>query len=191
MSETTKEILRCFEYNESFLEPNGAKDLNSSNLLDHDLGRSCQSPLQIAVQKGHGKIVRLLLEHHADCNQRDSEGLTPLIHAIIRGHDDVVDLLLSHGAGIQYLDDQHRSALHLAVVHRRERLLKKLLNHCASDIAVIDGCTKDGKTPLHIAIEMGHEVAVEMLLEYGASVESSIQNSGDFSLEIDDMATSF
>lgn len=136
-------------------------------------GKYCctPSPLQRAVQMGHGKIVRLLLEHHADSNEKNSEGGTPLINATIAGFEDVVDLLLSHGAGIEHVDHQHRSALHWAVIHRQDRLLKRLLRHCAGDSRLINARTQDGRTPLLIAIDAGFDTAVEALLEYGANVQ--------------------
>ncbi len=38
-------------------------------------GRKWLSPLHMAAQKGHDRIVRMLLEHNGDCNEGDSEGL--------------------------------------------------------------------------------------------------------------------
>ncbi|KAE8374111.1 ankyrin repeat-containing domain protein [Aspergillus bertholletiae] len=138
----------------------------------NSVGKYCTtSPLQRAVQMGHSKIVRLLLDYHADYNEKDSEGRTPLINATIAGFEDVVDLLLSHGAGIEYVDHQHHSALHWAVIHRQDRLLKRLLQHCAGDRKLINECTKDGRTPLLIAIDAGCDAAVEALLESGADVQ--------------------
>lgn len=175
-TDTTEEVLHRLGCNkEPFLEPvsSGVGGMVASDRLGHepDIGSLGQSPLHIAAQKGYGKIVRLLLKHDADCNRTDSTGLTPLLHATIGGHDDVVDVLLSYGAGIQYVDDQHRSPLHLAVVNRQDHILKKLLRHCASDSAVLNAYTKDGRTPLHIAVDMGFEAAVEALLDFGANVQ--------------------
>ncbi|KAK3985846.1 ankyrin repeat-containing domain protein [Cladorrhinum sp. PSN332] len=130
-----------------------------------------QSSLHIAAQKGHNRIVCVLLQHHSDCNEKDSEGLTPLIHATIGGFEDVVSSLLNHGARITSVDNQHRSALHWAIVHRREAMLKLLLKHCAGgDREVLDGYDVNGKTPLHTAIDTGFEAGVQMLLQFGANV---------------------
>ena len=128
------------------------------------------STLHTAVQKGNDKIVRLLLEYGADCNSKDAAGLTPLLHATIGGYEEVTDLLFLYGAGVQHVDHYHRSALHWAVIHCRERLLQKLLKHCAGDCALVNGFTIEGKTALHIAVEMGFEPAVELLLEHGAKI---------------------
>jgi ankyrin repeat protein len=171
--DTIEQILRLFSYDEAQLLSNtGVNDeLKAFGIVDNDQGGLWVSPLHMAVQNGQGKIVRILLEHDADCNIKDRDGLTPLAHATIRGYEDVADLLLSHGASLRHLDHHHRSALHWAVLHCRDRLLKKLLKHCAGDSALINGYTKEGRTALHIAIDTGFEAAVEVLLKSGANVQ--------------------
>ncbi len=133
---------------------------------------SWHSSLHIAVQSGRAKIVELLLKHHADCDQRDSEGLTALMHAAMKGFDEIAELLLASGASVECVNDQDQSVVHLAVLYWRERLLKRVLQHCKGDGAIVNRYTRDGKTPLHIAIEMGFEVAVQLLLEFGADVHA-------------------
>lgn len=138
----------------------------------HLPGSSWQSPLHIAAQKGHDRIVGVLLQRRADCNEKDSEGLTPLTHAIIGGWDDVVTCLVGHGARIGDVDNQRRTALHWAVLQRRERLLKILLKHCEGDSMLIDAYDNTGMTPLHTAVDIGFEIGVDVLLHYGANVSS-------------------
>ncbi|KAK1997958.1 ankyrin, partial [Colletotrichum falcatum] len=84
--------------------------------------------LHIAAQKGHDRIVHMLLSHHGmDCNATDSEGRTPLMHAVVAGHVTVVRTLLDAGACCNGVDHMQRSVLHLAVMHRREHVLRLLL----------------------------------------------------------------
>ncbi|KAJ5936916.1 hypothetical protein N7466_003366 [Penicillium verhagenii] len=128
------------------------------------------SPLHQAVRRGHQRIVQILLAHQANCNEQDGKGRTPLVHAVLGGHKEVANLLLSHGAQIGIVDDQHRSALHWAVLNRRDRLLKRLLRYCAGESTIINGLTREGKSPLFLATETGFEAAVEMLLDAGADV---------------------
>ncbi|KAH0044351.1 hypothetical protein KCU78_g410, partial [Aureobasidium melanogenum] len=130
------------------------------------------SALHIAVQKGHVRIVRVLLQHGVDCNQQDGEGLTPLIHAVISDHEDVLTSLIQNGARICETDNQQRNAVHWAVSQRREALLKVLLEHCSCDQMAIDGHDVDGKTPLHTAVDIGFEAGVRILLESGANMNS-------------------
>ena len=131
-----------------------------------------QNPLHIAAAKGHDRIARILLQHNIDCNEKDSDGLTPLIHATIGGHEDVVGSLLSHGASIAIVDSQyHRSALHWAIVLRRESLLNILLNRCVAQQTVIDIYDKAGRTPLHTAVDTGYDAGVQLLLQFGANAQ--------------------
>ncbi|KAF5866523.1 hypothetical protein ETB97_011408 [Aspergillus alliaceus] len=141
--------------------------------VDNNEGGRAQGGLTMlhrAVQTGNSKVVRLLLEHNADCNSKDNAGLTPLSCAIIGGHEEVFELLLSHGAGIGHVDNDHRSALHWAVLHNRHRILKRLLSCCGGDTSLLNRRNKDGETPLSVAVGAGSEVAVELLLESGAKV---------------------
>nr|ADI24959.1 GsfG [Penicillium aethiopicum] len=126
--------------------------------------------LHRAVQTGNSKVVGLLLEHNANCNTKDNTGLTPLLCAVIGGHEEVLELLLSHGASIGHVDDAHWSALHWAVFHKRHRILERLLRCCSGDSSLLNIRNKDGETPLSVAVSAGSEVAVKLLLEFGATV---------------------
>lgn len=146
---------------------------NLSDSIDHNESNRMQrgpTVLHRAVQTGNSKVVRLLLEHNADCNSKDNVGLTPLMCAIIGGHEEALELLLSHGAGIGVVDNVHRSALHWAVLHNRHNILKRLLDCCSGDTLLLNRQNKDGETPLSIAVGAGSEVAVKLLLEFGATV---------------------
>ncbi|KAJ5971444.1 uncharacterized protein N7479_001362 [Penicillium vulpinum] len=133
------------------------------------------STLHIAAQKGHERIVRvLLLRGNMDVNKQDSDGRTPLIHAIIENHDSVVRLLLSHGARIGVYDCDGRSALHWAVLHRRLGILQQLLDHRdkyerSLDLDVYDNT---GWTPLHMSVDRAFEAGILMLLQGGADINA-------------------
>lgn len=160
MTETTMQNYACY--------------IPSPPLIPITAGSDCaglETPLHMAVRSGSEKIVRVLLEHGADCNARGAQSMTPLARAIIENHENVVEMLLSHGARMSAVDEHQRSALHLAVIHRHERLLKALVKHCRDNSAVINGYDKEGNTPLHIAISMDLASAVEVLCEAGANVQ--------------------
>ena len=126
-------------------------------------------PIHMAVKKGHDKILRLLMERNPDCNQKDSDGATPLMLAVVGGHEDVTATLLRHGARVGEGDCQQRSALHWAVVYRREAVLKILLQYCVGDNATtINDYDNSGLTPLHTAIDVEFVTGVEILLARGA-----------------------
>ncbi|KAF2173542.1 hypothetical protein M409DRAFT_15822 [Zasmidium cellare ATCC 36951] len=91
------------------------------------------STLHVAVKKGNGRIVRLLLKHGANSNLKDATGLTPLLQATISGHEEIVEILLSHGALVEQADDQSRSVLHWAILSGNQRLLKSSSESIARD----------------------------------------------------------
>lgn len=92
------------------------------------------TPLHVAAQKGRGSMVRILLQHDADCNAKDSDGMTVLAHAAMGGHKDIASLLLNHGAHVSEMDDQSRTVFHWAVERRREGLLKVLWSTVAGSM---------------------------------------------------------
>ncbi len=113
-----------------------------------------------------------VLHHDMDSNERDSDGLTPLIHAVISGHEEVVRLLLSYGARLGERDWHCRSVLHWAVIARRETMLVLLLNHASNNPLLIDAYDDTGCTPLHEAIKSSFEQGVTVLLRFGANLHS-------------------
>lgn len=103
---------------------------------------SWESPLHIAAQKGYDGIVRLLLEHGADCNEKDSDGLTPLTHAIRGDHEAAVRLLLSHGADCNDKDSDGLTPLAHAIRGDHEAVVHVLLSHGAQlDYTEGPGCS--------------------------------------------------
>ncbi|ESZ89706.1 ankyrin repeat protein [Sclerotinia borealis F-4128] len=132
------------------------------------------STLHIAAQNGHDRIVRRLIQcNNVDCNEKDSEGRTPLMVAMIEGHEDVVNSLLSCGANFTEVDGERRSALHLAVLHLREHVLRTLLEYYLDQSGRrldIDAYDDSGMTPLHVAVDRGFEPGVDMLLQNSANL---------------------
>lgn len=133
-------------------------------------GSGWLSPLHIVVQESHDKIVRLLIQHNRNCNEKDSDSTTSLMLAVARDYEDVVSTLLRHGARVFETNAQGRSALHWDVVHRHETLLQLLLDHCQELSVSINAYDVNERTSLHIAIAIGFEANVQVLLRYGADV---------------------
>lgn len=136
--------------------------------------------LHLAALKGSDRMVEVLLQQGLDCNEKDSDGRTPLMHAVIRGHEAVARILVAHGASLSAVDKDARSVLHWAALYRRDELLKMLLERrgsCANDgdKLDIDAYDDSGWTPLHMAIHKDSEAAVRMLLEAGAYLNSKAQ----------------
>jgi ankyrin repeat protein len=54
--------------------------------------------------------------------------------------------------------------------HNRHSILERLLSCCGGDSSLLNIQNKDGETPLSVAVGAGGEVAVKLLLEFGATV---------------------
>src|SRR5262249_45146355 len=85
-------------------------DFNFNDLYPR--GRTYESPLTMAMNRGHLEIARVLLEGGADPNRRDASGRAPIHQAKTAG---AVALLARAGADLNAQDGQGRTAVALAL----------------------------------------------------------------------------
>ena len=144
----------------------GPQDPNDPNVLfECPLDGVCM-PLDMAADKGHLEVVRLLLESGADKDYTTRSGTTALHSAAENGHLEVVRLLLDSGADKEKLSFRG-TALHLAAMNGHSEVVRLLLESGADK----ERLTLDGATALHSAAEKGHSEVVRLLLESGADKE--------------------
>ncbi|XP_070196145.1 serine/threonine-protein phosphatase 6 regulatory ankyrin repeat subunit B-like [Littorina saxatilis] len=124
-----------------------------------------QSPLLVASEHGHHKIVKILLKHHARVDVFDEHGKAALHLACENGHRAVADILLWHKAFVNAKSKQGLSPLHLAAANGYNALVKLLLE---THSAAIDACSLAKKTPLHMAAQMGQMLVCSTLLQLKA-----------------------
>ena len=55
-----------------------------------------ETPIMGASKKGHLEIVKCLVEHGADVNTSDGNGITPLVIASRNGHTEIAEFLKQH-----------------------------------------------------------------------------------------------
>ncbi|KAL3467737.1 ankyrin repeat-containing domain protein [Aspergillus heterothallicus] len=141
-----------------------------------DASKGWLSTVHIAAQKGHERIVRVLLERgNLNPNITDSDGRSPIFHAAVGGHSSVVRLLLSNGARVAHLDCDNRSVLHWAALYQCIDVLQILIEHWAENERHsydLDAYDDHGWTPLHLAVERGFEEGVLLLIQYGADMNA-------------------
>jgi len=124
--------------------------------------------IYLAVEKGHEKIVELLLArepwHVRDCLVvfRNDEGnkekqmyraKSAVYLAVEQGHDKIVALLLANPDAILGEDKKmHRTPLHIAAANGRDSIVAPLL---AREPSAADERDRNGETALHHAVRAG------------------------------------
>ncbi len=83
----------------------------------------------LAAHQGHVDIVRILLSHGANLEQRDADGDTALHYACFGNQPDCISLLLSKGADINSINSTGCSSLHIAINKQLLECTKRLLEH--------------------------------------------------------------
>ncbi|QYS94237.1 ANK_REP_REGION domain-containing protein [Trichoderma simmonsii] len=119
------------------------------------------TPLARAASKGHELVARLLLESGAKLEPANSKGddgwhLAPLYEASRWQNEAVVKLLLDKGAELEAKHKNGwfaRTPLHYAAGIGYEAMVLQFLEKGAN----FDAEDRDGRTPLHCAIEKGSE----------------------------------
>ncbi|MGD1904936.1 MAG: ankyrin repeat domain-containing protein [Leptolyngbyaceae cyanobacterium] len=94
---------------------------------DPNLVYRTNTALTYAARDGFTNIARLLIDHGADVNWVDGEGVTPLILAAFKGHTELAELLLSHGADTTVIDQWNRTALDYALRRGEDDAIAQML----------------------------------------------------------------
>ncbi|WP_406315805.1 ankyrin repeat domain-containing protein [Streptosporangium sp. NBC_01639] len=107
-----------------------------------------ESPLISAVMRSVAPVVlRTILAHGADADQRRSDAAPAIVVAARRGDHAAVDVLLQAGADVDACDARGRTALMHAVERNERRVADALLLAGAA----IDAVSADGMTALRLA----------------------------------------
>ena len=96
------------------------------HLIAHnaDVNKTGWTPLHYAATGGHGKIVELLLDHHAYIDAASPNASTPLMLASKYGTIDVVNQLLNAGADPSIKNDLGLTAIDFAMQVQRDDIVR-------------------------------------------------------------------
>jgi ankyrin repeat protein len=139
-----------------------ARDINDSTAL-HYAAASC----------GDVRVVKVLLASGADVNARNKKNVTPLLDSINMACDktDITLILIQAGADVNVAESgDGDTALWIATTESSSEVVEELLKKGANPNAQATGVGWIGYTPLHMAALNGLTDRVQLLLQYGASV---------------------
>ena len=127
------------------------------------------SPLIVAVSRGHTSVAKSLLERGAKVDVRNSSGMSGLMIAARKGDGDVLSLLLDHKAQVDLQDSSGYSALMWASENGYTGLAKTILDNKSN----VNLRKSDGKSALMLASENGHTEIAKILLseEYKTEID--------------------
>ncbi|KAJ5608960.1 hypothetical protein N7528_009527 [Penicillium herquei] len=94
--------------------------------LEELLPRVRQAPMSYAAERGHGRVIKLLIEKGLDIEATDSSGRSPLSYAAEKGHSKVMSLLMQMGADIEKKDSYGRSPLSWAAENGLQNVIRLL-----------------------------------------------------------------
>ena len=142
-----------------------------------------ETPLQVAIEKGNEKVVRILLEYDANPNKTSGHHRESPLHLACKlGNVSIVKILLKHGADFDAKNGHGDTPIHMAIGSEQRfgclyeyEIVSELLKS-GSDLNIKN---LHGETPLHTAIELEVDVGlVQDLLEHGAD-PNAMNNSGN------------
>ncbi|KAF4622733.1 hypothetical protein G7Y89_g14292 [Cudoniella acicularis] len=158
-----------------------AKKHGKSLNLEQSVG---ETPLGCALRRGHPETAKLLIEAGADVHHRNGIGHSPLMFAPFVKDHTVFRSIVEKGVDINVRDHQDQiTALHVAAA-KKDLAGCKLLVARGADI---DAQTKDGWSPLIVAVDYHATEVVEFLLSAGA--DPSLK--GEFGMMIFEYAQNY
>ncbi|KAJ5999409.1 hypothetical protein N7451_007219 [Penicillium sp. IBT 35674x] len=127
-------------------------------------GGALGNALQAAARRGSTEIVQMLLNARADVNASGGVCGSALLAAVHNAHVDVVQSLLNVGADTLLADELGQTPLHIAAA----RDMRHILHKFPLLASAVNNRDKLFRSPLHLAIYLGHIKLASMLLNLGA-----------------------
>jgi ankyrin repeat protein len=129
--------------------------------------------LMIAAEKGNPEILLYLLSIGADITIQDNQKSNALVMVCgSRGKEsvEVIDILIKHGLNVNSCNN-FASALYYAISNGKYETIKSLLEKDANPNI---RCTS-GTAPLSLALAIGDNKIIDLLVNYGAKISEEIE----------------
>ncbi|XP_076873724.1 ankyrin repeat and SOCS box protein 2-like isoform X2 [Brachyhypopomus gauderio] len=127
-----------------------------------------QTPLILAVSRGHLGCVKYLLEKDADPKIPTKANETPLYEACATNSAQMVQLLLRNGADVNQKCLDGWTALHESVMQNNLEICEVLVAHGAN----VSSSNIYAVRPLFLAAQYGCVEALQLLVKNGADINS-------------------
>ncbi|CAG8948022.1 unnamed protein product [Penicillium salamii] len=134
------------------------------NLQGGEYGNALQAAAAASPFK-NSEVVAMLLNAGADVNAWGGIFGSSLLAIVHKGHADQVEMLLHAGANVLLADELDQTPLHIAALNNRLNILRQF----PGLLLPINNRDKLSRTPLHLAITLGHFELAIYLLECGAN----------------------
>ena len=123
-----------------------------------------QTPLHKSAMFGQRQSAELLINKGANVNTIDNNGNTPLHVVIMSGGDFGIVKALARKADLSIQNNDDQNVLHVAVRYHKVDSIDLVLNHEQAP-ALVTTTDKDGLTPVHLAVSLGHLDTTEKILK--------------------------
>ena len=131
-----------------------------------------ETPLHIAATCGHDEAIEAFVQAGEDVESSTEGGWTPLHNAAWFGRVSTVNRLIAVGADSKAGTKEQLTPLHCAVKNSKPAVVRCLLNQRVVDIEAED---QFGLTPFHMACKSNNIDIMEILHDYGASIERKMK----------------
>ena len=99
-------------------------------------GESGYTPIHEAVNNGHSKVLKLLVDHGGDPNCSANSGYTPLHLAVSSGHVNCIRVLLASNADISITNEHGETPIQMAESNsKHDKIIMKIFRSAGESIS--------------------------------------------------------
>lgn len=164
---------RCYKRIEGLMDAIVANDVtNIRSILESGFNVNFKydlhTPLTLAIELENLEIVKLLIQHGANVNYRNSDNLSPLYITCFASYDiaDIARVLIKHGADLNFRDKCGYTPLHMSVIRKHVVMFDELVHNEYTDL---NAQSSNGVTAIALATQRGYYEMVLKLMKQGGN----------------------